>query len=336
MSVEPTPRVWVSVDYRPPNHIGRSFKPARNIKAGLTGADVVARLFSVHEGLDSIFDVGGEDCVVFPVEESYPQPDFADDPFGLRKALEARGKLYVGSSYEAVSLANDKEKAKHVLIASGLLAPGGVSLRDVSATGPAVREYLKRYSLPAILKPVSGRPGGSLGVSFVTSEGELLNLCEHRLRLERRPLLIEEYIEGDEVTAWVVGVSTRLRCHRVIEISKGGRPIYDHEAKAGAALSVSGAETPAASVVARLSASELEVAGKAAIRAHVALGAYSYSRVDMIIRDGRAFVLELNTLPGLNPTGGISIAGGDPANYASLLRTFVQHAVMRRGGEGDA
>jgi D-alanine-D-alanine ligase len=324
MSFKPTPRVWVSVDYRPPDHVGRSFKPARNIKEGLTRAGLSARLFSVHEDLAAVCEAGaGDDCVVFPVEECYTRPGFADDPFGLRRALGACGKAYVGSDYAAVTLANDKEKAKQALGAAGLWVPGGLSLREESEAGAAVREYLSRHSLPAVLKPVSGRPGGSLGVAYVTSGEELLSLCESRLRSERRPLLIEEYVEGAEVTAWVVGVGADLRCPRVVEIAKGGRPIYDHEAKAGAAN--------AASVATRPPEPALKAAEAAAVRAHAVLGAYSYSRVDMVVREGRACVLELNTLPGLNPTGGISIAGGDPAAYAEVLRTLVLHAVTRGG-----
>ena len=71
-----------------------------------------------------------------------------------------------------------------------------------------------------------------------------------------------------------------------------------------------------------------------AIRAHKAIGALDVSRVDMRMDgEGKPFLLEINTLPGLSP--GFSdlcvLAGKEGLTYSDLILEILYLAASRSG-----
>ena len=65
--------------------------------------------------------------------------------------------------------------------------------------------------------------------------------------------------------------------------------------------------------------------GEAALRFHKALGLSVYSRTDFILDDeGRAWCLEVNTLPGMTPNSLIPRAAGGALPYG---RQHYQHHI---------
>ena len=72
-----------------------------------------------------------------------------------------------------------------------------------------------------------------------------------------------------------------------------------------------------------ISRAERELLGEAALRLHRALGLSVYSRADFILDDeGRAWCLEVNTLPGMTPNSLIPKAAAiEGMSYACLLYT---------------
>jgi D-alanine-D-alanine ligase len=104
----------------------------------------------------------------------------------------------------------------------------------------------------------------------------------------RGPVLIEEYIAGREV---FVGVLDK-RAIGTIEV-RPAKGFYDYEAK----YQRNDTQYLIPAEVGEELTAKLEQLG---LDAHHALGCSSYSRVDIRVREsGEAFVLEVNTLPGM-------------------------------------
>jgi D-alanine-D-alanine ligase len=153
-----------------------------------------------------------------------------------------------------------------------------------------VRQALRRAPGPRlVVKPV--REGSSVGVHICTTLAQAARAVR-ALRSFRQPVLIEEFVEGREVTVAVLGEQVLPP----VEIVPA-RAFYDTTAKydptSGTRYDVAPSLPPA--VLAR--------AKDAALEAHRALGCRDVSRTDVRIDpSGRPFVLEVNTIPGLTPT----------------------------------
>lgn len=120
-------------------------------------------------------------------------------------------------------------------------------------------------------------------------------------------IIIEEYIPGREVTVGVLEEEPLP----VIEILPKKR-FFDYEAKYSKGMTEY-------IVPAHLEASVARAVQHDALAAHKLLGCYGCSRVDMILdKTNSAFILEVNTIPGLTKTSLLPKA-------ASVLRIdFIQ------------
>ena len=83
---------------------------------------------------------------------------------------------------------------------------------------------------------------------------------------------------------------------------------------------------------ARITPDEQKLMGEAALRFHRALGLSVYSRTDFILdAEGRAWCLEVNTLPGMTPNSLIpraaKVAG---IEYAQLCEKIVELSLKAR------
>lgn len=138
---------------------------------------------------------------------------------------------------------------------------------------------------PLVVKPAN--EGSSVGVSVVFEKAELPAALEEAAK-HRGPVLVEEYIAGSEVFVGVLGDDTL----GTIEV-RPAKGFYDYEAK----YERNDTQYLIPAEVSEELSTSLQ---RLALDAHRALGCSSYSRVDIRVRDnGEAFVLEVNTLPGM-------------------------------------
>ena len=152
------------------------------------------------------------------------------------------------------------------------------------------RELFRSFPIPAVVKPVSA--GSSVGVSIVRTQQELITALEEAAR-HGASVLVEEYIQGTEVT---VGVIEKFRNQDLyalpaVEIRPHSQ-FFDYQAKyKGMSEEI---------VPARLPHKIKDTLSNIAKKAHQALGLRHYSRSDFIIHPRRGiYILETNTLPGL-------------------------------------
>jgi len=203
--------------------------------------------------------------------------------------MELLGLPYTGSGLLASALAMNKEAAKRVFRAAGLpVAP------DLVAAGSGDSEARARafqtLGSPLVVKPVN--LGSSLGLALVRNQDELASALEAVFGLGG-PALLEKYLPGREFTCAVIGAGANLTPLPPIEIIPApGHLFFDYSAKYEPCQSEEICPARAAPEI----ISELQ---NLAAEAHRALGCRSLSRSDFIFSEGRTYLLETNTLPGL-------------------------------------
>jgi D-alanine-D-alanine ligase len=149
-----------------------------------------------------------------------------------------------------------------------------------------------RGDIPADVKQLVAKPiaeGSSVGVLMVANDDAgWKQIVELNQRFE--PLLIEQRIDGRELTAALIGPSAEALALPLVEI-KPGQDFYSYEAKTGGQ---SNYECPA----------DVNPATTAVIQRH-ALTIYRefelgpFARIDVLLDSaGRPWFLEANTLPG--------------------------------------
>ena len=199
----------------------------------------------------------------------------------LQGLLEALNVPYTGSRVLGTALAMDKIRTKQVWMALGLPTPRYVRL----AKGGDVHAAARELGLPVIVKPSS--EGSSVGVSRVFTDADLDAAVELAARYPGE-LLMEQLIEGDELTVGILG-DVALPSIRIVP--KGAW--YDYNAKYVA--------EDTQYVCPGLEGEDEAEIGRIGLAAFQAAGCSGWARVD-VMRDrasGKFYLLEVNTAPGM-------------------------------------
>ena len=204
----------------------------------------------------------------------------------IQSILEAAKIKYTGSDSTSSLNAFDKLESKEIFEKNGLEVP----LRIMLQHSPP-----EKYGI--VIKPV--REGSSFGVSIIKSwwdfEKRRPSLeTEEALKEAQKygdGVLIEEFIEGKELTVAIVGEST----YPAIEIISPNE-FYDFSAK------YDGVGTKY--IPANLSSTETKKLSEICLKAFKSLGCSGWGRVDLIKskNDGISYILEVNTVPGMTET----------------------------------
>ncbi len=197
----------------------------------------------------------------------------------IQAVLDLAGLPYTGSNHIASATAMDKDLAKRLFRAAGVLTPDWLM-------APATDEEVARtLGWPVVVKP--NKQGSTVGLSLVRDAAGLAAAVELARRHDDE-VMFERFIPGRELT---VGILEEQPLPVGEIISRG--EIFDYASKyqKGAAQEIFPADLPAAAT---------EEAQRAALRAHHALKLGAYSRIDFRMDpEGRFWCLEANSLPGM-------------------------------------
>ena len=205
--------------------------------------------------------------------------------------LELLGIPYQGAGVLGSGLAMDKNMAKILYREKGL--PVARWYMAVEEDKVDAAHILESLSLPLVVKPI--REGSSLGMSVAEDlEALQAGIClayEHDSQV-----MVEEFIKGREITVGVLG-NEELMPLPLVEIVPGDEfEFFDFRAKyeKGASKEICPADVDVEIV---------RTAQSYAVESHKALRLRGYSRTDMMLaEDGKLYILETNTIPGMTPT----------------------------------
>jgi D-alanine-D-alanine ligase len=240
--------------------------------------------------------------------------------------LEMMGIPYTGSRVLTQALCLDKAMTKRVLATHGIpTAPFQVFHSPRERRNPKLK-------FPLFVKP--NREGSGMGVtpkSIVRDEAELRERVAFMIETYQQEALVERYIEGREITCGVVG-NENSHVFPVMEIDLSTTPsdqlgLYTNFIKHDIP------EAPTYRCPAPLDEAMTMMIKRLTVEVFRAVGALDVSRVDFRIdqHDGKPYVLELNTIPGLTP--GISdlviVAAADGIDHTQLVNMIFETAVKR-------
>lgn len=253
-----------------------SLDSGRNVLAALHARGVDAHAI---DGIPALLDAlrAGHFARVFNI--LHGQNGGGEDGV-LQGALESLNVPYTGSGVLGSALSMDKTRSKRVWQSLGLSTPTFVAL----PRGSDVHEAARRIGFPLIVKPAC--EGSSVGVTRVFAEADLDAAVELAARYPG-DLLMETLIEGDELTVAVLGRQVLPSIHIVPTTA-----FYDYNAKY-----VAEDTRYICPGLAGVAAEELAALSLAAFDA---LGCSGWGRVDVMRdREGRNWLLEVNTAPGM-------------------------------------
>ena len=226
----------------------------------------------------------------------------------VQAALDLLGIPYSGTDYISSANAMDKTITKQLFRSGNVPTPHGMT---VWRGQTSAAEILKELELPLIVKPQCG--GSSIGVTICHTGEELVRGLEVSFALEEGAI-IEEFIEGRELTAAIIGDEV----YPVVEITpKEGFYDYRNKYEPGATIEICPAPIPE---------DKTEEIGEICRKAHAVLGIRAYARYDFVMRnsDGALYCLEANTLPGMTPTSLVPLEANTLGmSYAELCQKMI-------------
>ena len=199
----------------------------------------------------------------------------------VQGALELLGIPYTGSGVMASALAMDKWRTKLMWRSVGIPVPKDVLVHETSDWNAVVQSL----GLPLIVKPV--HEGSTIGLTKVRTAKELPAAYELAARHDRM-VLAEEFIEGRELTASILG-DAALPLIR-IEAPQGN---YDYQNKYFS-------DETKYHCPAGIRAESEQTIREVALHSFRVLGCEGWGRADLILRADDTFsFLEMNTSPGM-------------------------------------
>jgi D-alanine-D-alanine ligase len=263
---------------------------------------------------------------------------------GVSRSREARvpavcellGIPYAGSDPLALSVSLDKEMTRRVATSLGVNVPKGITLAPPPggydgefAEFPAVLAEAE-LPLPVIAKPTfEGSSKGIRNRCLIRAPEEFGPTIAALWRDYHQPVLVEEFIAGDEVTVGIVGNDPPqpLGVMRVFPRKPVEHFVYSLEVKRDWKAMVD-YEAPA-----KFPRELLQEIEADALAVFTGLGCRDFARADFRVRDGVPYFLEINPLPGLNPDSGdlVIMSGLLGIAYPTLVEMILNAAIERCG-----
>jgi len=268
-----------------------SLKSGDAVEKALDPKKYAVKRYDPREDLGFLLrDSGNIDLAVILLHGRYGEDG------SMQGLLDLLGIPYVGSGILGSAMAMNKRIAKSIFRTAGLLVADDVLLCRGEAFSSEL--ILDRLGASTVVKPVS--EGSSIGVTICHSKEELVKGIDAAFHHDQE-ILVERFLNGKEITCCVLG-NQALEALPVIEIVPNPQyAFFDYQAK----------YTPGATseiCPARIARSETEEVQSCAIRAHHALQCRDWSRTDMILHEGKVYVLETNTIPGMTETSLVPLA----------------------------
>ncbi len=209
-------------------------------------------------------------------------------PYGedgtVQRLLEEKGIPHTGSRADVAAVTIDKALTKQRVAELGVATPTAKVI-----TGGEPIEWESEF--PVVVKP--NAEGSSFGVSIVQSADELQAAVEVALTFDTT-VLVEEYVQGLELTCGVIDVLGEARALPLVEIIPSHQ-FFDFDTKYTAGLCEE-------ICPARVSSETTELVQGLSLKIYQALDLSQYARLDWVLRDGTPYFLEVNTLPGMTKT----------------------------------
>ena len=267
--------------------------------------------------VDLVFNIAEGKCGKFRESEVPAVLDYLNIP-------------YTGSNTFSMALALNKALTKKLLKADNIPTPRfQVFVKGNEKLDPDLK-------FPLIVKP--NREGSAKGIdasNVVNSKEALFDKVGEIINIYKQEVIAEEFIDGKELTVGILenGKTTILPILEIdfSECKKSGEYFYSWRMKEYQGNTDLGL-IPTFHCPARLDKNTEASVKEVALRTHKAVGCFDISRTDIrLSSDNIPYVLEINPLPGLNPSESnfpiMAYAAG--MKYEDLIEAILMSALER-------
>lgn len=251
-----------------------SLCPARKfeqISGELGKEEVSLHVLKEEEIEDALKSFGKEDTILAETKN-----------YRILTAVRESGIRSTAENIQAVKFDEDKLLLKRVLAPRMVLTPRVVNLATENML------HVSYFVKPLMLEDSIGIDENSL----CRNVEEAKRKVEAIRREYGLPSIVEEYIDGEDVTCAVVN-KDGLHMLPIVIQPNAASPYLSYDAKNGNRETYS----PVNDTILRMRICQ------AAAETFDAIGAEHYARIDMRVKDGYPYVLEVNLYPGLGNTG---------------------------------
>jgi D-alanine-D-alanine ligase len=247
------------------------------------------------------------------------------------------GIPYSGSDPFTLSLCLDKARTKETLTFHGIPTPRFA----VIETSAEIESRTADLALPLFVKPV--HEGSSKGITdgnLCWDRTQLLRQTKFLLENYRQPVIVEEYLPGNEFTCAVLGNGGSATVLPIVGMNfealpKGALPIYSFDAK----FVWDRPENPLDifQCPARITRDLQASIERVTLDAFRVLGCRDWARIDVRLdAAGVPNVLEVNPLPGILPDPADNsclpkAARAAGIGYEELIQSCLRYAAARQG-----
>lgn len=283
---------------------GMSAEREISLKSGKAAYDALVRL-----GYDTAL-IDMDKDVAFKIKESGAEVCFValHGTYGedgrIQGMLDIMGIPYTGSGFEANMLGFDKLLSKEHFVKCNVPTARYIEPKDD-----------KMPFAKCVVKPC--RQGSSVGVSIVDNEKDYAAAIKEAFKFDSK-VMVEEYVAGKEMTVSILdGVALPIIW---IRPKKG---VYDFESKYTKGMTEYVFET-------ELNDDQYKYVQQTALKAFNAIGCSGYGRADIIFDGKEAYVLEINTLPGMTETSLLPKAAGKAGMTFDTMVDKMLHGALKK------
>ncbi len=265
--------------------------------------------------------------LIFNLTESYAGDDTKE--MNVAAYMDLLGLTYTGAGPHAHFLAQDKATAKKMFAFHDIRTPFFATAYRGNI------DHAHDVKFPLIVKPQS--EDGSIGIdaeAVVTGIKELMERVEYVQNEFDSPALIEEYIEGREIYAAILGSYERTEVLPLVELDLSKLPEGMPKIASRDVKFEKGSRAyklTKSKIAEDLDEPTVQKLTETALAAYRAVKLRDYGRIDMrLTPEGEVYVIEANPNPWLSSKHEFAMAAKKSGrSYTQLIGEIVDMAVER-------
>ena len=239
---------------------------------------------------------------------------FGEDGY-IQSILDRYHIPYTHSGVIASAIAMDKEISKKIFIKNKLNTPKFFTYSYDMKNVDLLKKVNNKLKFPVVIKPLN--EGSSVNVYICNKKNIIRTL---NLIKQYKKIMIEEFIGGREIQVAIMG-NKKLGA---IEL-KPKRKFYDYEAKYN-----SSAKTKHIIPV-NLPKKKLNEVLNISLKAHKLIGCTGVTRSDFKFKNGKFYLLEINTQPGMTKLSLVpEIAAFKGISFIKLIEWILKDASTKK------
>ncbi len=239
---------------------------------------------------------------------------FGEDGY-IQTILERTNIPYTHSGVLASAIAMDKEISKKIFFKNKIVTPKFFTFSYDIQRSDLIKKIKNNLKFPVVVKPLN--EGSSVNVYICNKKNIIKTLNSIK---QYKKVMIEEFIGGREIQVAIMG-NKKLGA---IEL-KPKRKFYDYEAKYNLSAKTKHI------IPVDLPTNKINEVLNISLKAHKLIGCKGVTRSDFKFKNGKFYLLEINTQPGMTKLSLVpEIAAFKGISFINLIEWILEDASTKK------